>query len=185
MWTEKKTDDEVLRRINCKNRLLEILNRRKLKFIGHVMRSESLEKNLLTGTVIGNKRRSRPRTRLSDSIKDICGLTMVQVERKAQDRAEWRKMVQRFTVAEDGAEVHGHSIMSLHSGVFRGCSWVRLLFPIFLASTLQIVHPPPLQLRARSTPEPTVIDDVYADTAAQVIPPDGAMEFFQIHAGVS
>ena len=87
----------MLRRINCKDRLLDILNRRKLKFIGHVMRSESLEKNLLTGMVIGNRGRGRPKTRLSDNIKDICGLTMVQVERKAQDRVEWRRMVERCT----------------------------------------------------------------------------------------
>ena len=99
-WTEKKTNDEVLRRITCKDRLLDILNRRKLKFVGHVMRSESLEKNLLTGMVIGNRRRGRPKTRLSDNIKDICGLTMVQVERKAQDRVEWRRMVERCTAAQ-------------------------------------------------------------------------------------
>ena len=96
----------MLRRINCKDRLLDILNRRKLKFIGHVMRSESLEKNLLTGMVIGNRGRGRPKTRLSDNIKDICGLTMVQVERKAQDRVEWRRMAERplnheLTVIDD------------------------------------------------------------------------------------
>ena len=41
-----------------------------------------------------------PKTRLSDNIKDICGLTMVQVERKAQDRVEWRRMVERFTATQ-------------------------------------------------------------------------------------
>ena len=81
-WTEKKTNDEVLRRINCNDRLLDILNKRKLKFVGHVMRSESLGKNLLTGMVLGNRGRGRPKTRYSDNIRDICGLTMVQVERK-------------------------------------------------------------------------------------------------------
>ena len=99
-WTEKKTNDEVLRRLNCKDRLLGILNSKKLKFIGHVMRSESLEKNLLTGMVIGYRGRDRPKTRLSDNIKDICGLTMVQVERKAQDRVEWPRMVERCTAAQ-------------------------------------------------------------------------------------
>ena len=70
-WTEKKTNDEVLRRINCKDRLLDILNKRKLKFIGHVMRSD-----MLTGMVKTD----------SNNIKDICRLTMEQVEKKAQDR---------------------------------------------------------------------------------------------------
>ncbi len=84
-WTEKKTNDEGLERVNCKDRLLGILNRRKLKFIGNVMRSESLEKNLLTGIVIGNRGRGRQKTRLSENIKDIYRLTMVQVERKVQN----------------------------------------------------------------------------------------------------
>ena len=99
-WTEKKTNDQVLRRINCKDRLLDTLNSRKLKFIGHVMRSKSLEKNLLTGMIIGNRGRGRPKTRLSDKIKDICGLTMVQVERNVQDRVEWQRMVERFTATQ-------------------------------------------------------------------------------------
>ena len=99
-WTEKKTNDEVLRRINCNDRLLDILNKRKLKFVGHVMRSESLGKNLLTGMVLGNRGRGRPKTRYSDNIRDICGLTMVQVERKAQDRVEWRRLVQRSTASQ-------------------------------------------------------------------------------------
>ena len=49
-------------------------------------------------TVAGG--RGKPKTRLRDSIKDICGLTMVQVERKVQARAEWRRMVERLTATQ-------------------------------------------------------------------------------------
>ena len=35
--------------------------------------------------------------RLSDNIKEICGLTMVELERKAQDRNNWRSLVRRAT----------------------------------------------------------------------------------------
>ncbi len=48
------------------------MNRRTLKFVGHVI---SLEKHVLTGMVIGNRGRDKPKTRLSGNIKDICGLT--------------------------------------------------------------------------------------------------------------
>ena len=68
-------------------------------FVGHVIRSESLEKNLPTGMFVGNRDRGKPKTRPSDNIKDICGLTMAEVERKAQDRVEWRTM-ERFTGAQ-------------------------------------------------------------------------------------
>ena len=72
----------------------------KEKFWGCMVCSKGLEKNLLTGMVKGNRGRGKPKTRLSDNIKDICGLTMVQVERNAQDRVELQRMVERFTATQ-------------------------------------------------------------------------------------
>ena len=71
----------------------------KLKFIGTLMRSQRLEKNLLTRMVIGNIRRGTPETKLTDNVKDICEPTIVQVERKTQDGDEWRRM-EMFTAAQ-------------------------------------------------------------------------------------
>ena len=42
------------------------------------------ELSFLTGMVIGNRGRGGPKTRLSDNIKDIFGLTMAQVKRNAK-----------------------------------------------------------------------------------------------------
>ena len=55
------------------------------------------KRTLLIGSVYGTRTRGRPKTRLSDNIKEMCGLTMVELERKAQDRNEWRCFVQRAT----------------------------------------------------------------------------------------
>ena len=99
-WTDRITNEEVLRRISCKERLLNTLNERKLAFIGHILRTNGLEKRLLTGMVMGNRGRGRPKTRLSDNIKKISGLTMVEAERKAQDRHGWRRLVQRATAVQ-------------------------------------------------------------------------------------
>jgi len=97
-WIEKKTNEEVLQKINIQRRLLNILDERKLSFIGHQMRkTNSLEKRMLIRAVYGQRPRGRPRTRLSDNIKEICGLTMVELERKAQDRNNWRSLVRRAT----------------------------------------------------------------------------------------
>ncbi|XP_042876027.1 uncharacterized protein LOC122255792 [Penaeus japonicus] len=97
-WIEKKTNVEVLQKINIEKRLLDILDERKLSFIGHQVRKHNtLERTLLIGSVYGTRTRGRPKTRLSDNIKEMCGLTMVKLERKAQDRNEWRCFVQRAT----------------------------------------------------------------------------------------
>ncbi len=62
-----------------------------------------LEKKLLTGIVIGNRERGKPKTRLSDNIKDMCRLTMTQVERKAQDRIPWWRKVERCAAGRSRA----------------------------------------------------------------------------------
>ena len=71
-WIKKITNEEVIRRIGCQRRLIDIINERKLTFIGHVLRSEHLSKLLLTGMVYGPRGRGRPKTRYSDSVKAIC-----------------------------------------------------------------------------------------------------------------
>ncbi|XP_027222208.2 uncharacterized protein [Penaeus vannamei] len=58
-------------------------------------RIESFE--LYLGMVMGKRERGRPKTRLSDNIKEVCGLTMVEAERAAQERENWRKLVMRAT----------------------------------------------------------------------------------------
>ena len=47
-WAEKKTNHDTLRRINFKDRLFDILDKKNLKFIGHLRRNEIVEKKLLT-----------------------------------------------------------------------------------------------------------------------------------------
>ena len=88
----------MLEKINCEKRLNNILDSRKLTFIGHQLRKGyRLEKTLLLGSVYGKRLRGRPKTKLSDNIKEICGLTMVETERKAHEGTEWRPFVQRVT----------------------------------------------------------------------------------------
>ena len=88
---------EVLEKINCERRLTNVLDSRKLTFIGQQLRKgRTLEQTLLLGSVYGKRLRGRPKTRLSDNIK-ICGLTMVETEREAQERTGWKQFVQRAT----------------------------------------------------------------------------------------
>ena len=84
-WTEKKTNEEVLQQINCEHRLIDIINARKLKFIGHILRSDNLDNVLLTGMVFGSRGRGRPKTRFWDDIRQLTGMGIREAVRLAQD----------------------------------------------------------------------------------------------------
>ena len=53
--------------------------------IGHLLRHDELEKTLILGMVVGKRSRGRPKMRLGDHLKDVCGKTLVEVCRMAKD----------------------------------------------------------------------------------------------------
>ncbi|KAG1664217.1 Relaxin receptor 2 [Nymphon striatum] len=70
-WTERKTNEWVLSRMNCNERvLLTSINERKMTFVGHVLRKHNFEKNLLTGSVYRKRGSGRPKIWHSDNIKE-------------------------------------------------------------------------------------------------------------------
>jgi len=99
-WKEKMTNSEVLTRVNEKRELLSTVLRRKGKWLGHIIRGESLVKDVIEGRIPGRKPRGRPRTMILD---DIMGeLSYEQVKRIAMQRDEWRLFVfNRTCAAED------------------------------------------------------------------------------------
>ena len=49
--------------------------------------------NLSSFMVVGKRSRGRPKMRLGDHWKDVCGKTSVELCRMAQDRERWRRYV--------------------------------------------------------------------------------------------
>ena len=78
--------------------LLTSVKRRKVKWYGHVTRSSGLAKTILQGTVQEGRRRGRQRKRWEDNIKEWTGLEWNIIQRKAENREEWRKLVVKSTV---------------------------------------------------------------------------------------
>jgi len=70
-WTEKKTIDWILNKVDASERLLTIINRRKLAFTGQKLRGKDITSDLLLGVVYGTRGRGRPKARYSDNIKAI------------------------------------------------------------------------------------------------------------------
>ena len=91
-WTKRSRNAEVVNIINPKMTLEGRILFLKLKYVGHSLRREdSLEKFILLGNTSGTRRRGRQRTRWWDKIIEETGMKLVDMNRKAQDRTEWRR----------------------------------------------------------------------------------------------
>ena len=91
-WTRHVTNKEVLRLADTKKSLFQTVKQRKLSFFGHIMRHDSLQRNLLEGMVEGKRGRGRPRLQWSDSNLQWAGLNFEQCKRMAQNRKRWRSV---------------------------------------------------------------------------------------------
>ena len=93
------TNEEVKARtgnaIGLYEDLLTLVKRHKLKWDGHLTRSSGLAKTILQGTVQGGRGRGRQRKRWEDNIKELTGLEWNILLRKAENREEWRKLVEK------------------------------------------------------------------------------------------
>ena len=73
--------------------LLTTVKRRKLKWYGHVTRSNGMAKTIMQGTVEGTRRRGRQKKSWEDNIPEWTVLKMSDAVRRAEDRNDWRKLV--------------------------------------------------------------------------------------------
>ena len=86
-WTDKKSNEWVLEKMDCKERLLATLNRKKMSFVGHILRRKDISCDLFMGSVYGKRGRGRAKTRYSDNIKERAGgRSIVEIYRLALDR---------------------------------------------------------------------------------------------------
>ena len=78
-----------------KTELLDIVKARKLAYYSHTMRKQGscLEKEIMQGTMPGERRRGRQRTAWMDNIKTWAGLSVEESIRMTEDRDKWRKHV--------------------------------------------------------------------------------------------
>ena len=72
---------------------MTIIKRRKLKWYGHVTRSNGLCKQILQGSVPGKRCRGRPRKTWADNIKEWTGLNHTQLQEIAHNRNQWKQLV--------------------------------------------------------------------------------------------
>jgi len=93
-WTAKCTNEWVLEKDGVCRSLLEPTKKRNLTYFGHTMRKhDSLEKDIIMGTLTYKRARGRPKTSWMNNITAWTGLTLNVILRKTEDRSEWRAVI--------------------------------------------------------------------------------------------
>ena len=81
--------------------MLKLINRRKLKNIGHGSRNQST--NLMTiayqGKLEGRNCKGRPAVSVIENVRKASGLKLQEVRWKSQNRESWRRFVMDITTS--------------------------------------------------------------------------------------
>ena len=94
-WTDKKSNEEVMRMAGYERSLLRKIRERQLKFSGHINRTNGLEKLLMCGKIQGKRSRGRQRMKYTDSLNLFTTNTASPVNsliRRTDNREEWRAL---------------------------------------------------------------------------------------------
>ena len=101
-WREKKTNEWVLHSLGTVMLLYQQIVCRKLRFFGHIMRHDSLEKAIIQGKVEGMRGRGRPRRAWYSDIEEWVGCSLHRASQLSERRDGWRDIV-KATAARLGA----------------------------------------------------------------------------------
>ena len=93
---DKIRNDEIIKRMGVKERILDVLERRKLQWYGHVRRMEEdrIPKMILEWEPEGKKRRGRPMTTWLQNVQSIMRRLGAE-EEDTQDRNTWRNIIMK------------------------------------------------------------------------------------------
>ncbi|XP_071853762.1 uncharacterized protein [Apostichopus japonicus] len=94
-YKDRMSNEEVLNRVSEERKLLSELKNRKMQYMGHILRSNGLQKQLLEGKVGSKRKRGRPRNTWLADIRNWTGKSLHDLARTAEDRTKWRTMASR------------------------------------------------------------------------------------------
>jgi len=97
-WTDRRTNASIIDEVKPKSSLEATITQLKLRYFGHVMRTNgTLERDIMIGQVDGCRRQGRPRLRWMDSIKENKAFGLEKLKEIVKDRNKWRRLVEEKT----------------------------------------------------------------------------------------
>jgi endonuclease/exonuclease/phosphatase family metal-dependent hydrolase len=91
-WKDKIKNEDVIKKMNVERRMMEVIRERKMKFCGHILRHDSIQKTLLEGKIEGKRARGKQRHTWWHNIQEWTRKSFEENARIAQHRDEWRFM---------------------------------------------------------------------------------------------
>ncbi|GFS10640.1 endonuclease-reverse transcriptase [Elysia marginata] len=92
-WKEKVTNKKVLESFGLQRpELLLTIQRRKMKYYGHLRRHDSIQKRILERKIDGRRGRGRRRQTWLGNIQEKSQMKMCEVCETALDRRRWRSV---------------------------------------------------------------------------------------------
>ena len=89
--TDKRNNMSVIDEIKPPFPLEALINKQKLLYFGHIMRSKNtLEKSIMLSMVAGRWKRGRPRIKWMDGIRDLTGLNLAELREVVRERQQCR-----------------------------------------------------------------------------------------------
>ena len=91
--TEKITNEEVVRRMGTGREIVRQFKTRKLQYLGHRIRHNTSQIQLIQGKIEGRRSRGRPRNTWTTDITTTNEMKYYKLKRAAEDRKRWHGLV--------------------------------------------------------------------------------------------
>ena len=109
-WVDKVSNAEVLRTVQENKSILDSVQHRKFRWIGHILRHDSLLCDIIEGRMKGKATRGRKWLQM---LSDIISKSYEELKREVEDRSWWKKRASQTCHPKQKTEEREKSLLIL------------------------------------------------------------------------